>query len=589
MKGISEILQGFRPKNLLVSIRETFGQSGRYYRFGREDNAPNLIIEAVNDSPTARMCVDKLNQFVFGQGFVKAEIKDFPVNPKTNIEEFTRGLIEYLNYSDGFVIQHKFNKVGESARKYIIPIQYVRKRYQGDFIFREGLGDQSGTFLYNYNDIIVPNWDKVKLMSLAEIRQMVDSQIKKYGEQLGAFQYCYIPRVGQLYDKYPVPNHFSGMPTLRADAGLSLAEENAVANSFKPQFVITSPVLDRNQDDENGSSEYDRFIDEVERATSPDGSNIILLESNNSEKITITPLSNTGRMDEAEKATERIQKSICRMFGVPPVIVGIDTQGKLGDNQELVNKFKLFNLTLEDRRKFVYRALTGAFNQYGDNYSEADFELKPLELFDYLPPDVVKTLNPKQMEEIYQLPEAEAQGIGGPEPITEENSLNEAFTNLSGRQLQGIQRTVRKFNKGELTKSQAAQLLMSGFGMTEEQVEDWLVDEASEYKALNAESYSDYGSGVRGNAKRALEYADKNGWGSCGTPVGKQRANQLASGEAISLETIKRMYSYLSRAADDYDGGSLEKCGNLMYLAWGGKAGLNWSRSKLRELGEIDD
>ena len=33
--------------------------------------------------------------------------------------------------------------------------------------------------------------------------------------------------------------------------------------------------------------------------------------------------------------------------------------------------------------------------------------------------------------------------------------------------------------------------------------------------------------------------------------VGKQRANQLANGEPISLDTIKRMFSYLSRHAPD--------------------------------------
>ena len=48
------------------------------------------------------------------------------------------------------------------------------------------------------------------------------------------------------------------------------------------------------------------------------------------------------------------------------------------------------------------------------------------------------------------------------------------------------------------------------------------------------ESYSDYPDGVKSNAKKALDWAEKNGWGTCGTPVGKQRANQLANGEPIS-------------------------------------------------------
>jgi hypothetical protein len=105
------------------------------------------------------------------------------------------------------------------------------------------------------------------------------------------------------------------------------------------------------------------------------------------------------------------------------------------------------------------------------------------------------------------------------------------------------------------------------------------------------ESYADYPDGVKNNAKRVLEYAEKNGWGACGTPVGKQRANQLASGEAISVETIKRMYSYLSRHEADLDSSKSygDGCGKLMYDAWGGKAALGWSRNKLRELGLLKE
>lgn len=108
---------------------------------------------------------------------------------------------------------------------------------------------------------------------------------------------------------------------------------------------------------------------------------------------------------------------------------------------------------------------------------------------------------------------------------------------------------------------------------------------------LSEKSYSDYPEAVKNNARRVLKYVEENGWGSCGTPVGKQRANQLANGEAISLDTIKRMYSYLSRHAVDLESSTAygDGCGLLMYDAWGGRAALRWSRSKLRELGEIKD
>ena len=100
-------------------------------------------------------------------------------------------------------------------------------------------------------------------------------------------------------------------------------------------------------------------------------------------------------------------------------------------------------------------------------------------------------------------------------------------------------------------------------------------------------TYSDYGSGVRNNAKRGIELNEKVN-NKCATSVGKVRAQQLARGEKLSVSTIKRMYSYLSRAETYYDESDSKACGTISYLLWGGKAGLNWSRGKLKELGEIE-
>jgi len=97
------------------------------------------------------------------------------------------------------------------------------------------------------------------------------------------------------------------------------------------------------------------------------------------------------------------------------------------------------------------------------------------------------------------------------------------------------------------------------------------------------ESHSDYPDSVKNNAKAVLKWVEENGWGSCGTDVGKQRANQLAKGEPISEDTIRRMYSYLSRHEGDLDSskGYGDGCGKLMYDSWGGKTALSWAESKV--------
>jgi len=59
-------------------------------------------------------------------------------------------------------------------------------------------------------------------------------------------------------------------------------------------------------------------------------------------------------------------------------------------------------------------------------------------------------------------------------PSTSES--NESLKNLSGRQIQGLQRIIRKYNKGELTKSQAL-IMLKAFELTDDQAETFLTPE----------------------------------------------------------------------------------------------------------------
>jgi hypothetical protein len=96
-------------------------------------------------------------------------------------------------------------------------------------------------------------------------------------------------------------------------------------------------------------------------------------------------------------------------------------------------------------------------------------------------------------------------------------------------------------------------------------------------------SYTDYPEEAKENAKIALRYAEQNGWGDCGTGVGKARANQLAKGEPITEDTISRMASF-ERHRQNSDKELGDGCGRLMWLAWGGDAGIEWASRKLEQI-----
>ena len=122
------------------------------------------------------------------------------------------------------------------------------------------------------------------------------------------------------------------------------------------------------------------------------------------------------------------------------------------------------------------------------------------------------------------------------------------------------------------------------YEMKQEQIEKQeTIELLKELLNVNLESYTDYPKAASENAKTALNYAEKNGWGTCGTAVGKQRANQLAKGEPISEETISRMAAF-ERHRQNSDKELGDGCGRLMWLAWGGDEGIEWAQRKLKQI-----
>jgi hypothetical protein len=117
---------------------------------------------------------------------------------------------------------------------------------------------------------------------------------------------------------------------------------------------------------------------------------------------------------------------------------------------------------------------------------------------------------------------------------------------------------------------------------------DWvaLVDRPATDKnflAFADDSWNDYPEAAVNNAKRALKWADENGWGDCGEQTGKTRANQIANKENLSRDTIARISGF-RRHQQNKDVPYSEGCGGLMWDAWGGEAMIDWAERKLKQI-----
>ena len=85
---------------------------------------------------------------------------------------------------------------------------------------------------------------------------------------------------------------------------------------------------------------------------------------------------------------------------------------------------------------------------------------------------------------------------------------------------------------------------------------------------------------VKDNVMKAMvaNYINHN---KCATLIGKRRADQILN-DNLSIETLKRTYSYLKRAKT-YDQNDWNKCGTISYNLWGGDEMLKYCKQKLNK------
>ncbi len=91
--------------------------------------------------------------------------------------------------------------------------------------------------------------------------------------------------------------------------------------------------------------------------------------------------------------------------------------------------------------------------------------------------------------------------------------------------------------------------------------------------------------GTVGSCKKALRWREEHGDDvKGGTRVGWTRASQIASGESVSLDVVKRMHSFFSRhkgnetVSDEFKDEPWRDAGYVSFLLWGGATGRSWSR-----------
>jgi hypothetical protein len=253
---------------------------------------------------------------------------------------------------------------------------------------------------------------------------------------------------------YARPTYQPAIKSILLDKESDTYQLAYLKNAVSPSMVINFP--------------FD--LDEEEKATLIDGLRDDFSDTDNAGKVfttfsksrdqlaTITQLQpldiGGGFLDMVDTTTRKISLA----HSCDPQLLGLKTAGSLG-NSEFIYQFNLFNQNqIQPAQKNIETILNDFMVING---------LSPMLAF--VDADV-NQLNPSIAPAV-KTTDVKANEVNGEQLSSDNKTINDNLKSLSGKENIQLLRVMRQYSNGKITKSQAAVLLSSGFGLTEDEIE----------------------------------------------------------------------------------------------------------------------
>ena len=413
--------------------------------YGDNNLLPQYFIELYDNCAIHKAVVtSKVNQ-IMGDGLVSLNNPMATVNlinPSENVSDVMRKCALDFMLFGGFSLQVIKTKDGKGiAEIYHLDFSRVRSGKLND-------DDKIESYFYS------AHWKDTRKFPPEEypafnMDDKSDVQIYYYK--------TYIPSMSY----YPVPDWSAGQRSMEIDIETKNFHMNNLRSGMVPSLFIN---MNGGIPGEEEQRILTRALEEQYAGSDNAGQAIISFNESKETAPEIVQIPRNDNDSYYSSLSDDITRSILSAHRVSSAeLFGIATSGKLGGSNEIVEHSEYF-------RKMVIQpfqnCMLPVFNKLVSIKFEkpTTFEVKPLSLF--LTGDI------RENPVVDDVPVTPVQVAD-----EQEMSVNENIKKLSGREYQGLLRIVREYNKEKITRGQAAQMLMAGYGLTEEQCGAWLGEE----------------------------------------------------------------------------------------------------------------
>lgn len=440
------IVLNFGESKLPV-FKET--RSSDWIKMDEDDTYPSELIRIFNNSSKHNSIVTGKAGYIFGKG-LKAETE----TPK---EQAWLNSVNRYGQSANDLVKKAILDIEIFSGTYlqIIPSAVGFELYKLDFnkvrICKSGDG-----FWFKANG----NWSDRKE------RAVFFPKYYKGIQQPAIFAY-YEYRPGTEY--YPLPGYVAAFNYLEADIEVS---RHVLANSQGGFSASKFINFYNGEPEENKKKAIEKLF--TNKFTGADGKKIVIgFNTDPAKRPTIDDLGTSDLTKEDFAQVDKlIEQNIYAGHRVTtPILFGIKTEGQLGGRNEMREGYEIFTNTYVNEKQ---QNIEQVINMFASELGLSKITLVPTEPigFEFSEATLLAVAPKKYILDKIGIdptlyPEAAQPTVV---PGEENMQVNDNLKNLTGKQYQHLQRIIREFSKGKLTREQAALMLRSSLGLTDEDI-----------------------------------------------------------------------------------------------------------------------
>ncbi len=335
------------------------------------DNAyPQRVMDIIRGSATSFKCNDILSKFIFGQGFADKTFYKSKVNKLGQTTDMLlRKSTQDLAMFRGLALHVNYNANGEIVGVTSVPFEHCRLAVEKDSYIPYAVAVYDDWGRKRNRQIKKDNIDYINFFNPNRVQEEV---LAAGGWDKYKGQILYYSADGH---EYPTATADPVLEDCVTDGEIKLKKYRDVTTNFMASHIYINRGVFEDEAERSGMQ------DTLQSFQGSDNVGKIMMVESTEEatdpKLLKVDIQNTDKLFEYTE--QSVQDNIRQNYGIPSILIGKETQGKLGTSGEFIEATDNYNKNTKDERLVVEEVYRKVFSRYYYNINPTnDYSIIPI-------------------------------------------------------------------------------------------------------------------------------------------------------------------------------------------------------------------